>query len=360
MKNCNKVYALVGQGKFILSLLLISTGCLAGETPKVTSAYIDRPLWALSLEEADWLLPDKGGEGKTLGFFSFSHEKTNMPEKATVQQEDDTGRTTRSLPIYLAERINLDTACNAENHIFVVKGSGPVVSGKEWDRDILLDYLGDNAPDYIVTGHIKQDYLDTRTTITLNVWDTEKQKEVMNISESALFSQSQNVAAVLPGKFFQKINTVLGCETELSTRYPRPPEDLLPVYLDALGQLLAQTLTQNGMMPAEAIWGEENMLNWYLDLWESFPQSDAPKLMYIRGVLASVEYGGVAEEKFAPNLISYLSKIEQSNRVLNRLSPLIYARLGQQDKCEKQKSSLQKLASRDYAKWLTALDCKIN
>jgi hypothetical protein len=281
-----------------------------------------------------------------------------MPNKPTVQKEDNAGRTTRSLPLYLAERINVETNCRAENHIFVVKNSGPVVSGKEWDMETLLGFFKSTRPDYFVTGHLVQDYLNLRSTITVKIWDVKRKKELVKLTETRLFEEPVDVASKLPSGFAQSIIEKRLCSSKPSSVYPAPPDHLLSPYLDALGQLLMQTLAENGVIPAKSIWGEENMLNWYLTLSKQMPLSDAPKLMYLRGILASIDYDGMTQQKFVPDLIERLTRADRTDDVLVKLSPFIYAKLKDQAACERKIAALTKKAAGPYLDWLKAVDCK--
>lgn len=353
------LYAFIKMKIIIIFTALIPVLCMADDIPEVRDINLDRPVWALNMNDAKWLVPNKElTDSNKFAFFSFSNEKTNMSDKPIEQREDNSGRTTRSLPLYLAERINLDTDCSAENHVFVVKNFGPVVSGKEWDIETLSGLFKEEIPRYFVTGHIKQDYLDLRSKITVKVWDSKLKREIINISNSSLFSESQDTASALPMKFLGAIKKDGLCKFSPSIKYPAPSKKLLAPYLDALGQLLVQTLAENKVVPAESIWGEEDMLNWYLTLWEHQPESDAPKLMYIRGVLASLDYGGIGKEKFVPGLREYLRKSEGNNDVLQMLSPYIYSKLKNSVACEMQLKELKKKAAGSYASWLNSLECK--
>lgn len=288
------------MNRLLAFLLMLPVAYAVADEPKVANMYLDRPIWALGLHDAKWLVPkDSGNKSPVFAFFSFSSQKTNMPDKPIEQREDNTGRTTRSLPLYLAERINVETNCRAENHVFVVKNSGPVVSGQEWDIEPLMALFKSNPPDYFVTGHIVQDYLDLRSTITLKIWGVKGKKELIKLTETRLFSEAVNVASKLPSRFSTYVGTQGLCSFQSSSTYPAPSEQLLSPYLDALGQLLIQSLAENKVVPPESIWGD-------LTLRKHMPLSDAPKLMYVRGVLASVDYGGATKQKFVPDLIEEL------------------------------------------------------
>lgn len=345
--------------RLALALFLLPHVALtAPDTPEISNVYLDRPLWALGMEDANWLVQKKRPEkAPRFAFFSFSNQKTNMPDEPSEQREDNSGRTTRSLPLYLAERVNVETNCRAENYIFVVDNVGPVVSGKEWDIDTLSALFTSSPPDYIVTGHIIQDYLDLRSTITLRVWDIKRKRELTKLTEAQLFTEAVNVASKIPSQFVQHLKHAGLCKFSIPEHYPAPPASLLAPYLDALGQLLIQTLADNGIVRRESIWGEQDMLNWYLTLRRHMPASDAPKLMFVRGVLASVNYGGVGREQFLADLTAEL-ETAKANDVLFKLSPFVYARVNDTKQCESRKAALKTTAKGSYLEWLNKIDCR--
>lgn len=336
--------------------MIIPSLTLAEKKPGISVLLLDRPVWASGLKDAKWLF-QTSKKKYTIAFFSLSMSKSNMPSKITTQKEDDTGRTTRSLPLYLAERVNVGSSCSAVNYIFVIKGAGPVVSKRPWEFHTLVRVLGKDMPDFIVFGHYNQDYFNQRSIVTIELWSVKKKSKLFQLKKTSLFSGPSNVAAKVPDLFQEKLEKNKLCAFSRSARYPKPTPKLLPAYLDGLGQLLMQTLADNNVIPASSIWGEENMLAWYRHLWKYMPQSDASKLMFARGIITSKRYGGNAHKTYSPIMRKYLLSEADKGNVLVRLSPLYYAEFGYVKDCKRVKSQLQ-VGSKVYLKWLDKIDCQ--
>lgn len=344
--------------KYIFLLLLVlSSQALADETPKISVLSLDVPIWASGLNNAEWLLPDRQEDATKIGFFNLSAKKTNMPKEPVTQKEDDIGRTSRSLPLYLAERINVETGCSAINYIFVVEGAGPVLSGGEWDFVSLKDIAIENNLDIIVFGHYEKDYLDLRSKLKIQVWDVKKEKEMFSIVEQTLFSEPSSVAAKIPPVFKEKLQSKSNCKYKNSDAYPSPNPNILPHYLDGLGQLLAQTLADNEIVPGNTIWGELQMIEWYRSLWQHMPESDANRLMFAKGLIASKRYGGKAHEEYSINFRDFLELNFGVHDTLSKLSPLFYSEFGFKDECARAKSRLSEIKG-NYNKWLLSIDCE--
>jgi len=344
--------------KYILLLLLVlSLQTLADETPKVSVLSIDVPIWASGLNNAEWLLPERKEDAIKIGFFNLSAKKANMPKEPITQREDDIGRTSRSLPLYLAERINVETGCSATNYIFVVQGAGPVLSGEEWDFASLKDIAIENNLAIIVFGHYEKDYLDLRSTLKIEAWNVKDEKKIFSILEQSLFSEPSGVAAKIPPAFKHKLQSKSICKYTNSGTYPRPSPSILPPYLDGLGQLLAQTLADNEIVPGNTIWGEVQMIEWYRSLWQHMPESDANRLMFAKGLIASKRYGGAAHKEYSIQFRDFLESNFGVSDTLSKLSPLFYSEFGFKDECVRAKNKLLEVKGK-YNKWLLNINCE--
>ena len=331
------------------------------EIPKITSVYLDRPIWALGLEDANWLLPSR--DDKTtieIALFSFSGiKKKDKLKEPKIQPTGSLGRTTRSLPLFLGERINIETSCQASNYLFVVENVGSVLAGVPYEIEDLLKVFGENKPDYIVTGHIVQDYFDYRTNVELEFWDVKTKKIIFKLNKSKLFNDPVDAAAILPKNFFSELKNKNICQfhNKYKTNYPAPMNNLVSHYMDGLGQLFAQTIAENKLVDPNSLYGEDDMLDWYLTLWEHMPNSDATKLIFFKGILSSIKYGGEAHKKYIPQLKNYIEFNNNQKDVITLLSPLLYSKMGNESECKIMKKKLLEKDSEEYKKWLNSINC---
>ena len=340
----------------LLLLIVISSKIWAEEPPEISVLSLDVPIWANGLNNAEWLLAGNKGNTKKIGFFNLSARTSNMPKESITQREDDIGRTSRSLPLYLAERINVETECSATNYIFVVQGAGPILSGEEWDFEALKDIAIENNLDVVVFGHYEKDYLDLRSTLKIEAWDVKQEKNLFSILEQRLFSEPSGVAAKIPSSFQNELEGKNICQYTNSNKYPKPNSNILPQYLDGLGQLLAQTLADNEIVPGNTIWGEVQMIEWYRSLWKHMPESDANRLMFAKGLIASKRYGGTAHKEYSLNFRNFLESNFDINDTLSKLSPLFYSEFGFENECISAKKKLSEVKGK-YNKWLLSITC---
>jgi hypothetical protein len=343
--------------KLLFCIFLFSTYLGAEEIPEVTTLTLDMPIWAVGFNDAKWLINASKSNTNKIGFFNLSAKKSNMPKEPITQKEDDLGRTSRSLPLYLAERINIETQCAAINYVFVAQGKGPIVSGERWNVESFKKLANDEQLDFIVFGHYEKDYFDLRSSLKLEVWDVKKEIELFSIVEKSLFKEASSVAAKLPSFFQNKIETKNICHYVDSKIYPKPRPDILAPYLDGLGQMLAQTLADNDVISGSSIWGEVQMIEWYRSLRQSMPESDANKLMFTKGIMTSKRYGGVAHKDYSKNFRDFLKSNFNKNDTLSKMSPLFYSEFGFVKDCIAAKNDLSG-SSTEYKNWLSKIDCQ--
>lgn len=340
-------------------LYLVGADALAVDKDNIYTLELDRPIWAVGLKDAAWLLPAKDAGAATFAIFNFSVEMRGVPTEGQTRKEDDAGRISRALPLYFAERINIETRSKAINYNLVMNGVGPVVAGKRTGGKDIASALKAAKPTFIITGHFEKDFLKLRNKLTVYVYDPARNKERVLAEVSELFSDTHRLASKSANSFVEKLCAQKYCTRSVATtNYSAPPDALLLPYLDALGQLFVQTLVQNGIAPKTSLWGEDDMLLWYSRLWHDLPQSDASKLMYFRGVTASIDYKGDAYKNHLMQIEEFLKNSQNKADVLNRLSPLYYQATGNKAMLRLKCSELRAIKDPIYAKWLDQFEVK--
>lgn len=340
--------------------LLISFPAWAEETPQVTVIHLDRPIWLLGLGDAQWLFKFRAqANGAKVSVFPLANVSPSDLQEPTQQREDEIGRATRSLALFLSERIFAETTCRSSAEVPVVQGAGPVVSGKEWPVESLVTASKEASPAVIISGAVERRYAGARSRVTIEVWDAASQKLETSLEDVRYFEQPNSGALALTERVVQYLVRSSRCERlHAPSGWDRPSENLVGPYLDALGQLLPQALAENGVVPASSIWGEVDMLAWYSTLRQHMPSSVPARLIYVRGILMSKAYGGSAYSQFQSDLFSEASTVTHPPNEVARLAPLIFARFGEDERCKSSKLVLSKGADESFASWLGRVQCE--
>jgi hypothetical protein len=346
--------------RLLLIALLLSSAAWAAETPQIAVVHLDRPIWLLGLGDARWLFEFRAqANGANVSVFPLANVSPSDLKEPTQQREDEIGRATRSLALFLSERIFVETTCRSSAEVPVVRGVGPVVSGKEWPVETLVTASKEASPAIIISGAVERRYAGARSRVTIAVWDAATRKLEVSLEDVRYFEQPNSSALALTERVIQHLVRSSRCERlHARSGWDRPPEVLVGRYLDALGQLLPQSLAENGVVPASSIWGEADMLAWYATLRQRMPSSVPAELIYVRGILMSKAYGGSAYSQFQSDLVSQASMVMHPPNEVTRLAPLIFARLGEHERCKSSKLVLSKGADESFAGWLGRVQCE--
>jgi hypothetical protein len=344
--------------KLLVIGFLLAVHAAAAETPQVTIMHLDRPIWLLGLGDAQWLFNFRAqANGSRVSVFPLANVSPSNLQDPTEQREDEIGRATRSLALFLSERLFSETTCRSSAEVPVVQGAGPVVSGKEWPLETLTAAAKEATPAVIVSGTVERRYGGARSRVTIAVWDVAGQRLETSFEDVRYFEQPNSSALALTQRVIDHLVQSSRCERlQAPPGWDRPREQLVTAYLDALGQLLPQALAENGVVPASSIWGEADMLAWYSTLRQHMPLSVPARLIYVRGILMSKAYGGSAYRQFESELIGEASAAASPE--LTRLAPLIFARLGSPERCKSAKLALGKEVDESFARWVGRVQCE--
>ncbi|HEX2925863.1 MAG TPA: hypothetical protein VHP38_06345 [Ruminiclostridium sp.] len=283
-------------------------------------AVINRPIWYYGLNSPGWLLPENLADEK-IGFITFTEYSPETAD-STVQLKDDIGRMTRSLPLLLQEvtlfQLNVESKC-----IFpVAKGMGPVVSKTEWDKSYLNEVSRKNNLDLLVTGSVS----GCTEGYVIKILIFESQTESITTYETMLYNKDKN------GEFLKSLNEIVLKIADLKNikvnkshgYYKVPSESLVSDYLNALGQSLMQTLIEGEFFSLEGMWGERNILNWYLNLALADFQNPINKIIFVSGLAKSKGYGSEVYKEYRDQAIKLLSEEKSEESPARRLLPFVY------------------------------------
>jgi tetratricopeptide (TPR) repeat protein len=293
---------------------------------KVVTIALSQPIWQYGLRDADWLFSKKVEGAPGVGFFALS-KITNGTERAEAQREDDLGRFTRAIPLYLAEAAHYWSDYAASTYIQIVEGGGPVVSGGEADGHALFDIVP-HGTKYFVTGEIGStgEGDSVQWQINLSLWDCGTRAK--QASESGMATNAELGALVLTLERRLLTHIGLVCERPLDEFYQHPTAEVMPAYLTELGQAFMLTLIANEHMPKSAMWGERAILDWPLTMALYWPALEVPKLMYISGLGKALDYHSDVLPEYKERSLRFLAEANEVSSPAARLAPLIWKAFG--------------------------------
>lgn len=317
---------------------------------RITTLALSRPIWQYGLRDANWLFTQKPEGAPEVGFFALS-KIMNGSDRAESQREDDLGRFTRAIPLYLAEAAHYWSDYAANCYIQIAEGVGPVVSGGEADGNALFDFAPPGMK-YFVTGEIggSGEGEHVQWQVSLSLWDCATRTRQASESGKAVQAELGVLVLTLEKNLLARIG--LKREQPLDAFYQHPTADVMPVYLVELGQAFMLTLLANEHMSKSATWGERAMLDWPLTMALHWPAAEVPKLMYVSGLGKALDYQSDILAEYKERSLQLLREAGQANSPVVRLAPLVWKAFSMQDELQAHIRNLPAGTSPAYKAWL--------
>jgi hypothetical protein len=157
-------------------------GAPGAEIPQVAMISISKPIWFYGLESmAAQLLPPKEGRLRRIAFAQLALPGMADAAQAMTRPEEELGRLSRAIPLWLAETFYFSAAYNPIAAVGVLKNpkgaSHHVIFAAEWSMENLrqlVESTGDGL-DYIVTGALRANAGDHE--LVLRVWEVKSFRE---------------------------------------------------------------------------------------------------------------------------------------------------------------------------------------
>jgi hypothetical protein len=149
----------------------------AVEAPRIDIAAISKPIWYYGLEQVAGLLPPKESRLRKIAFGQLSILGVKDLHAALQQPEDEMGRLSRGLPLWLAETLCFSTKYSAVASIATLRGEQYGLFNAEWTPEHIRQIVDttEGGLDYVFTGALENKHGDYG--LMLRVWEVKKFRE---------------------------------------------------------------------------------------------------------------------------------------------------------------------------------------
>jgi Flp pilus assembly protein TadD len=285
------------------------------------------PIWMYGLRDPEWLFEHKPADARKVLFLMLG-KVVHGSRQAEEQREDDVGRLSRAIPLYLAESAYEWTALHAQSLVTVVIGGGPVVFGAQDEASECetARKLAELA-ELVIQGSIEN--AGERWKVTLSLRETSTGRA---IAHEALETGKNGLEAGVLDLEARLLGHLGGAQAKPHDRlYARPSLEQMQPYLNALAQSLMLGLVANQVMPKGAMWGERNMLEWPLSMALRWPGLEAAKAMYLSGVSHAARYQSDVLAEFEERSFALLREMHAKSSPVAELGPLLLHAFGRKD-----------------------------
>jgi tetratricopeptide (TPR) repeat protein len=225
-------------------------------TPRLFLYRLDRPIWCAGLEDPTWLLPPRPPAARSVLFFGLAVD--GQPGLAPGREEE-IGRLTRSVPLFLAEQAWLGSPHRGAAVLPLAEQGGWALLGRPWPEEQLLQQVpaAERAQALLVTGVLRVDGEQRR--IDLWVYDGGRRQRV---GHAAAEGGSGEIGRLLL-QLLAELWPILGGPA--GHRPPVGDEPFWARYAEGLAQHAALVVTQAGGLPRERLYGERYIVQWLQD-----------------------------------------------------------------------------------------------
>lgn len=316
---------------------------------QIGHAMFELPIWMYGLRDPQWLFQSKPEGARRVTFLPLG-KVMDPAGQAEEQREDDVGRLSRAVALYLAESAYEWTDVHGQVLLPVVMGGGPVVfpAQDEASQRETAAQLASNT-DVLVQGAI--DRSDDAWTISLYLWDT---AALELIAQEAISADSAGLEAAVAELERRMLAHLGGARSRPhDDLYIRPGIEQMQSYLDALAQSLMLGLVATGMASRDGLWGERNMLEWPLRMALHWPDLEVPKAMYLSGISHAARYGSKLLGEFEERSFALLRDIQAARSPVADLAPLLFHAYGREEAMNEFKHATQDL---DRHAWIKRVE----
>lgn len=214
----------------------------------VNLVSISKPIWFYGLEPlVEQILPPKDSRVRRVAFAQLALPGIPDPLEVAKRPEDDLGRLTRSLPLWLAETFYFSPHYAPIAAVGLL-GDHYAVFGAEWTKDNLRQLVSTTKEglDYIFTGALKRS--GEGYEVLLRVWEVKKLRER---KQFVARWTAENADAEL-SKLHEQIRLFMEWTPEkVGLPYVAPASPR--AWLETLGVSLATFLAEKQLLPKEQL-----------------------------------------------------------------------------------------------------------
>lgn len=231
---------------------LTSDGAPAAEAPHVDLVSFTRPIWFYGLEDMEEaLFPKKTGKLRNVAFAQFGLPGHTGLEEAMQRPEDELGRLSRAIPLWLAETFHFSPHYFSSAIVGLHASGGvkrPFLFGMEWTSENLSQLINTSADplDYIITGALRHKAGDYE--LVLRVWEVKKFRERKQLTARWTPADAPQALA----KLHEQVRAFMEWSPVAGGLAYVPPADAR-AWLDVLGTSAGHFLATKGLVPAELL-----------------------------------------------------------------------------------------------------------
>lgn len=274
---------------------------------------IDSPLWAIGT----------GGKktgfeiektGKKIALIQF-YQKLGEVKEASVTNEDDSGRFSRAILLYLLETMYYGSdSCSSFIFPTAKNGNYVLLSG-----DLSIDEFANLAKDGNYDGVLTGQFSSTKNELTLLYFDSAQNSSESKVIEFDFSCPEKHVSKI--EKFLFDISGVKIDSTFNITNkgFKKIQDETLKGYLTGLSQRLTIALAGSNKSD-QTMYGERNMIRWIIEEANYYSEVMQCQIGMLSAIRQMINYNSSAAKDYKKEIKSWLQNCAVKNPQLQDLS----------------------------------------
>jgi len=280
-----------------------------GQPRKIDIVSVSKPIWYYGLENVAGLLPPKEGKLRRIAFGQLAVLGVKDFAEVMKRPEDELGRLSRGVPLWLAEALFFSANYSASAAIATMSREHYGLFNGEWAPEQIRQLVEstEGGIDYVFTGALQQKNADYE--LVLRLWEVKKFRERKSFTVRWTPATANRVLA----EFHAQLCTFMEfkpCPAGQGLGYSSPP--MPRDYIEALGAGLTLFLVEKQVLPpAQAVVPPDLEAR----LGVVAAQSEVASLLAL-GLLARARRLGLAELPL-PSALAGTPVVEQARQALS-------------------------------------------
>jgi hypothetical protein len=222
-----------------------------GQIRKIDLASISKPVWFYGFEDMEGLLPPKAGDLRRVAFGQLAVPGVEISAEVMKRPEDELGRLSRGIPLWLAETLFFSTNWTAVTAVATLQREHYGLFGAEWAPANIRQLVEttEGGFDYVFTGALRHKNADYE--LVLQLWEVKK----LRVRKTFTVSWNPDTGGKALAEFYTQWRTFMEFKAYPAGQgmvYLPPPN--LPDYIEALGAGLTLFLVEKQILPpAQAV-----------------------------------------------------------------------------------------------------------
>lgn len=314
--------------------------------PEISIAQMALPPWLLGMHDMGWAAPPREEARPRIVLLPLAAVDESVGGTARSGREDERGRLSRALPLFLLEQLVYCSDLHAVLNLPVADGHNLVLFGRAAGDEELEFLAGDF--DFAVEGQIT--VIDGDCKIICRLRRLDDLTTLKRVERRFGEHDVGDALVSISGEMLEAIGAATSATIEPRVPFYSLPATCVNEYVSALSQILALTLAASSNA-RDSLFGERNIYGWTQTLAASLPNNEPAQFMYFTALAKGRRMSSPIVDEFERPAVQRMRELCHAGGYSARLLPLLAAVYPNNDVLGDLLSSSKPVGDSLYSAW---------